>query len=561
MPESFGLFGAVKGLFEYNRENFIFDRTLNQERVYQIQKMRVAQVRLYRNDLEELFDLTIRKMDSYMIFNALLLLFTAGVFYEGRLPKDTPAWILWLWTMSLGSAFFFLSLSIWFAIHASITAQTFQVRLLTQWLRLPIPSAADIHAAAGTATEFEETRARDMLRVPGVVSVQTGASDPFHCFEKFPDVPNQLLESDLIKDYTLFVEHFYLFRELQKHWQGFDAYCRIGMVIGTNMLLSGLSYMAIAYYVMSFKLFAGLVFPVVLTAFSLIHMRMNLRNLSWLETTVMAGLIVTPMILACIAGVYAMITDSNSCATVLSPPMYIASGAWVLFLAMIGSREDGGLPTQFVTVASIDVLGLEEDDEGRFDVLTRFHSTKGMSSAKLDDDTDSSSVSSGAETPVGVAVPPAPIIARGEEHRRTKERSEQLRFTGESVVTDVDMVDIHNGDLSPIESDIVPPKLEPIPEGILVSSLFPENFEISNEGPQRGLSALGSAPVELNGREEVRAYKHSMKARRLPAHSFKEACGVLICLWVFASTYSVIATTGPCWGWPTTMPTGNGEDE
>jgi hypothetical protein len=168
MSGSVGLFGAVKGLFEYNRENFLFDRTQNQLRVYQIQKMRVAQVKQFRDDLRQLFDLTISKMDMYLLFDILLLLFEGGLFYDGRLPHGTPAWLFWLWAMSLGSAMFFLCLSIFFAIHASIAAQTFQVRVLTQWLRLPIPSAEDIHAAAGTATEFEQTRAKDMLRVPGV---------------------------------------------------------------------------------------------------------------------------------------------------------------------------------------------------------------------------------------------------------------------------------------------------------------------------------------------------------------------------------------------------------
>lgn len=565
MADSVGLFGAVKGLFEYNRENFIFDRTLNQQRVYQIQKMRVAQVKLYRDDLRHLFDLTIRKMDMYLLFDILLLLFEGGLFYDGRLPAGSPAWLLWLWTMSLGSAMFFLTLSVFFAIHASITAQTFQVRLLTQWLRLPIPSARDIHAAAAAATEFEETRARDMLRVPGVV-VPPRNTDPFQCIEKFPDVPNELLKSDLTSDYTLFVEHFYLFRDMQRHWQGFDAYCRIGMVIGLNMLLTCLSYTAIAYFLISFKVLGGLVFPVILTVLSVVHMKMNIRDLSRFEEFAIYVLNVLPVTLACIAGVQSALDDNTWFADLLSPVIFVCSGLWVVFLTLLGSEDDGGLPCRFVTVSSIDVLGLDEDDT-KFISQEKAAANDDVSAAPFKQVKEGDN-STAEDTPVAVAVPTAAIIAKGEERRRKiltdldRHDSTESRI-GQSTVSE------REGRQNDKESNDQPMSA-PITGEEILNSYILSNQHVSSAvsvsdsvaSGQLAIEALeGIAPVVSNEEDEIRAYKHSNRARTLPWRSFRETGAVLTCLWVFAVVYSILASFQPRWGWPRTMPHGDGEDE
>lgn len=54
-------------LFSYNRENWKFNNELRQKNLYQQQKMRVRQVDLYREDLHDLFGLTIGKMDNYAV--------------------------------------------------------------------------------------------------------------------------------------------------------------------------------------------------------------------------------------------------------------------------------------------------------------------------------------------------------------------------------------------------------------------------------------------------------------------------------------------------------------
>lgn len=539
MSDGVGVFGAVKGLFEYNRENFIFDRTLNQERVYQTQKMRVAQVKLYRDDLRVLFDLTIRKMDSYLVFNALLLLFTGGLFYEGRLPLGSPAWILWLWTMSVGSAFFFLSLSIWLAIHASITAQTFQVRLLTEWLRLPIPSAEDIHAVSGAVTDFEKTRARDMLRVPGVGN----KDDVFGCVEKFPDVPNTLLKSDLVQDYTLFVEHFYLFRNLQKHWQGFDAYARIGMVVGTNILMSAFSYMSLAYFLMSYKNVSGLIFPFILTAFQFIHIQTNLRNLNWGERTLMFVFLGIPPLLASIAGFQAVLDNDTYYADILSPVMFAVSGFWIVFLIWLGSEQDGGLPNRFVTVGSIDVLGLDQDDS-KFEALSEEDWWNDGNQSAVS--TKSGILTEGSDTPVAVAVPPAQVVVKAEERRRCaiqERREKSLTISSNSK----------NSELRYIP-DIGLRAEEPADEIPLESIL--ESIAVDNEKED-----TDEKKSDVSQEDDFSADEFARKAKLTPWKSFRHAGTVIASLWIFATVFSVFSSFAPRWGWPRTSPYGDGEED
>ena len=69
----------------------------------------------------------------------------------------------------------------------------------------------------------------------------------------------------------------------------------------------------------------------------------------------------------------------------------------------------------------------------------------------------------------------------------------------------------------------------------------------------------GIAPVELNEEEEIGAYESAAKATRLPWKGYREAGAVLVCLWLFATTYSVLASFEHRWGWPRTLPYGDGE--
>merc|ERR1719242_2246293 len=101
---------------------------------------RNRQAELWRQDVRDLIGLTEAKMDNYLVVGTLLLGMCVTLFTEGRLEPGTPQWLLRLYMLSLSAAFTYLLMAVWLAMHASVSAQSSSVRLLTQLVRLPVPS-------------------------------------------------------------------------------------------------------------------------------------------------------------------------------------------------------------------------------------------------------------------------------------------------------------------------------------------------------------------------------------------------------------------------------------
>ena len=404
--EALALFGGLKDIFVYNRDLFMFNREVNQLRVHHTQKMRIEQVLLFREDVRDLFDLTMGKMKQYLVVNTLTLAFCMGFFYEGRMPLDTPSWLFWLWGMSLATAVLFLMMSVWFSINAYITAQTFAVRLLTQWLRLPVPSRDNIAKAAATTADYERMNPSSLFRVPlvskaGQADTPASVSSSQHQVgeagdritslgklrksnstgdvpsvekqtrpiaeqESYPQMVNPVLAQMFSTEYRLFVEHFHLFRYLQDHFAGYDAYSRVCMVVGSAQLVSVIGYMGVAWYVTDHGRWGGAVFTVLMIVFGVMHARMNLL-LSKKELYALTIFQVAGPLTGCVAALvhYA---DPNQLHTTmvnawLAPVAFLFHLFTITFYLALGSEKNGSLPTKYSTVVSIDVLGLWEEDK------------------------------------------------------------------------------------------------------------------------------------------------------------------------------------------------------
>lgn len=76
--------GGANSLWHYNRENYFLNRQLKQNRAHQIQNMRVTKAGLYREDLRDVFGLTVQKLDSYLVINTLQMGFAISLFYDGK---------------------------------------------------------------------------------------------------------------------------------------------------------------------------------------------------------------------------------------------------------------------------------------------------------------------------------------------------------------------------------------------------------------------------------------------------------------------------------------------
>lgn len=549
------ILSGVKNLFLYNRDNYIFDRKVFQQAVYHTQKMRIVQVKLFREDMRDLLHLTIKKMDHYLLINVLLLLFAGGFFYEGKLPQDSPGWIVFLWTMAIGSAILFLSISIFFAIHASITAQTFGARILTQWLRLPVPGLRAVQSAARPVQEFEKSRGGEMLRVP-VVGGLPSSDQAFEFTSRTPASPsnqepaftsgNEAVQTELESDYATFVEHFHVFNNLQKYFAGYDAYARVTMVVGMNAFISAIGYMALAYFLLQSNQWGSLAFLIVLQTFSFFHALLNIR-LSKAQV-VLAGIFVfLPTTLAAVsAGAASVrrfaggtIDEIMGMSDILAPAIFALSLGWMVFLLFLGSDIEGGLPYRFVTVQSIDVLGYDQQQEE--DATSR-----------------AEAVPPAPEEPVSLTVPQAAVLQRGEALRRTKLDVARARIGEERPVDEFEL------DMENLSEDEESSATSP---GSLVrrrTSFLGLTFggERKSRIPGEDDDLLSEASVELSEDEpqdtiaiRKRNYKASVRMQNFPWKAYNQAGATIIILWVSAIIVSlVVVATGNSWGWPRTSP-------
>ena len=357
---------AVRELFDYNREAFKFNAEIHQKGQFQNQKMRVRQVVLYREDLRDLFGLTVGRMDSYMIVNVLFLGICGEMYYKGRVPPFTPSWVFWAWAVNISSAMYYLFLSLWLALHASVEAQTFSTRALTQWLRLPIPGHREISDATKKAQDFEGSGATDFVKVP-VAAERLSASST----SAVPEPSRaDYFRDDLVVDWDKYTEHFRIFNSLHQRWQTHEAFSRVSTTVGTNSMLSAVSYFGIIYYGLDYNTpLVAWAITFISTVMSLLHVRMNLI-LTLKEAVLVNSLIILAPLSICVAcgleggteserQTQSLNTDYSSFISCFAVACH---AALTLVLFKLATPEEGNsLPVKYNTVWAIDVLGFGLD--------------------------------------------------------------------------------------------------------------------------------------------------------------------------------------------------------
>eukprot|EP00405_Crypthecodinium_cohnii_P019719 CAMPEP_0206477990 /NCGR_PEP_ID=MMETSP0324_2-20121206/35773_1 /ASSEMBLY_ACC=CAM_ASM_000836 /TAXON_ID=2866 /ORGANISM="Crypthecodinium cohnii, Strain Seligo" /LENGTH=660 /DNA_ID=CAMNT_0053954183 /DNA_START=237 /DNA_END=2215 /DNA_ORIENTATION=+ len=157
---------GAKELFSYNRENFKFDQDQRLERESLRLEMQVKRFELFREDVRDLVELTVDRMDVYHLVGALFLEFCIVLFCEGRVQASAPPFLLSLFLLSNACAFIYLLLAVWLSMHASIAAHSFGVRLLTRFVRLPIPSLRQMDALRSQLRDYEKQGVANLLRLP-----------------------------------------------------------------------------------------------------------------------------------------------------------------------------------------------------------------------------------------------------------------------------------------------------------------------------------------------------------------------------------------------------------
>merc|ERR1719379_2657610 len=111
------------------------DHAMRQDVEYQAMEMKVEKADLWREDVEDICELTGVKMDLYLIVSTFQLIMTVLAMCEGRMVAGTPNWLVGAHTISVVSTFSFLLLSMWFAVTAMVAAASYKARIRTQVVR------------------------------------------------------------------------------------------------------------------------------------------------------------------------------------------------------------------------------------------------------------------------------------------------------------------------------------------------------------------------------------------------------------------------------------------
>jgi len=377
-----GTFDGVRELFGYNRESYFFDQELRMKREYQEQDMRVRQFVLYREDVHDLTELTTGKMDSYLLLALVELgccldMLVHGVIHVDMVEKNDrvqPTWLLYLYVISLAESFVYLFLSAWFAIHASVAAHSFAVRLLTQYVRLPVPNKSQLNAARSYAAEFEGAGARGMLRVPilqerladlrggsqsrGAEAVSTGG-------ENIAMALASMSESNP----AAARQHVRLYRDLQANWQAHDAYARACLALGTYTIIHTLAYYLIGLFVDEMRSHVpAFACCVILPLLAWLVIRLDLYFATYRMVLAFLALMSGPLLAYFVTMLtflpqnhFQRVQGLDFICVPICFFLHIGLIASVVFVARADSTTGVALPTRFRAVLYLDVFGLLRD--------------------------------------------------------------------------------------------------------------------------------------------------------------------------------------------------------
>jgi len=288
-----------KSLFDYNRENFLFDRDQRMKKEFQERHFRLRQASLWREDVRDIVELVELKMTNYLLVNVLMLGFDMSLWMQGRLPQGTPVWLMLGNQIGIGGSFTFLLLTVWLAVYAAVSAQSYGVRILTQLVRLPVPSWRELEACRTYGSSFEQVEPSQMFRVPFAMGNQ--APRTAGAAGREPPTGNMVgagEAGDSVTDTTTMVSgtaatpaglgavpraeslgtevstdpwglerrgddlyelgcpykeeiarlrHIKLIRHASVCWATYDAFARICMSVGVNQLMLALSYYYLGY--------------------------------------------------------------------------------------------------------------------------------------------------------------------------------------------------------------------------------------------------------------------------------------------------------------------------
>eukprot|EP00931_Biecheleriopsis_adriatica_P065745 TRINITY_DN40223_c0_g1_i1.p1 TRINITY_DN40223_c0_g1~~TRINITY_DN40223_c0_g1_i1.p1 ORF type:complete len:1048 (-),score=201.24 TRINITY_DN40223_c0_g1_i1:97-3168(-) len=363
---------------------------------------------LHREDLRDLMELTVGRMDIYHVVGTLLLTFCITWFVDNAVLNSPtlPAWYITLFLINNFGACGYLLLSVWLAMHASIASHSVSVRLLTSYARLSIPTKKQLdeisipifpawkslmdkgkvlmNSTAEMAVKFKDS--------PDKLQEIKDAMEAFKAFDVMSSVRG--LRSAPAEDSTASAAagvvasapaaegvaadeeddqaHFRRFLKEQRRWLCYDAYSRVCMSFGVNQMLEALAYFTLGVVWDKSPVAAS----VSLLAIKLLGiLLMNLDSSLKLRAADVARLFFFYLLPPVFAGTLLWIKLSSAnfhavvrpCASVV----FCLKAGWLVTLQQeVGHHADLGnearadyskyLPQRLRTVQYLDVLSLEQ---------------------------------------------------------------------------------------------------------------------------------------------------------------------------------------------------------
>eukprot|EP00928_Gymnodinium_smaydae_P013400 TRINITY_DN14889_c0_g2_i1.p1 TRINITY_DN14889_c0_g2~~TRINITY_DN14889_c0_g2_i1.p1 ORF type:complete len:879 (-),score=199.42 TRINITY_DN14889_c0_g2_i1:50-2686(-) len=384
-----GLAVAAAGAYtvwEYNRSNYDYDREMRLKQEQKILQWRNVHAELWREDIEDIIGLTEKKMGAYLFIGVLMVRLCVALITEGRLEPGTPHWLMHFYLLSLAAGFLYLLMSVWFAMHAIVVSQSSSARLLTQFVRLKIPTVEQLQDMRTYLQSYEKLPPGKVLRIPflhrlvgrrgGTASSSVsasasatggafgGAADPWG-LEAGADEREDLYE--LITQPVALRRHSQLAKKASLQFQCYDAFSRVSMTFGVNQVLR-----AIAYYIAGYVAVQDNVWLPALSAEALLasigvailNLDLSMTRAEQLTGHSLAilsyGSVAFLVVLWVIAG---QGRDPNAeVAKVLLMPIAYAAHAlwlgWALWTSDIRMQKNGAmLPGRFRAVLYMDVFG------------------------------------------------------------------------------------------------------------------------------------------------------------------------------------------------------------
>ncbi|CAE7209849.1 AMT1-1 [Symbiodinium natans] len=362
--------------------------------------MQIKRFQLFREDVRDLVELTVGKMEMYHVVGALVLECTVIYYTEGRIRTSSPPFLLGLYWLSAAGTFIYVLLCVWFSMYASISSHSFGVRLLTRFVRLPIPGSQQINALNARLTDFER-QGKKIMRIPFSRDVpqwqqrrdlkdqpdpRLGKGEGDENFLTAVVKPGAMKQQDLLEEgvqayqddevglqqaaQNLPGKHVRLFRELQAKWQCYDAYARVSMSLGVNHICMTMSYYVIGLTVLEYRS------PSIMFALVLVFQATNLA-LAWLDVAGLKRKTISslellgsvPPFITCISMVSAPYLEGGrgqfdpNHEFVLGCVAFFITAIWLEGLLHLAwpSADLVMLPKRFRSVLFLDVFGVADD--------------------------------------------------------------------------------------------------------------------------------------------------------------------------------------------------------